>query len=269
MENTLAHAGQEQFNILVEGSIDLPATVPDKFTFITRASILHKFRLAGCFLGRVTLVALISAVSLLLFFVFAILEVQHLQLFLSSGQVLANEVNDPSENEIREMRQRIAKSTKNHQKLLAAKVPRSPYLIINTTENRFYLRSGTQILRTGFCSTGSLTVLKKSDEEKWAFQTPRGVLNIRSKTVEPVWKKPDWAFIEEGLPIPRSNDPSRYDYSTLGDYALNLGNGYLIHGTLYQRLLGMPVTHGCIRLGDDDLKTVYSTLQLGAKVYIY
>jgi len=55
----------------------------------------------------------------------------------------------------------------------------------------------------------------------------------------------------------------------LGDYALSLGDGYLIHGTLYQRLLGMPVTHGCIRLNDDDLKEVFNALSVGSKVYIY
>jgi L,D-transpeptidase YbiS len=95
------------------------------------------------------------------------------------------------------------------------------------------------------------------------------VRTIRSKTTNPVWKKPDWAFVEEGLPIPSANHASRFDYATLGDYALNLGEGYLIHGTLYQRLLGMPVTHGCVRLGDSDLEFVYNNLRQGAKVYIY
>ena len=40
----------------------------------------------------------------------------------------------------------------------------------------------------------------------------------------------------------------------LGDYALALGDGYLIHGTIYKRFLGMPVTHGCVRLNDEDLE---------------
>jgi lipoprotein-anchoring transpeptidase ErfK/SrfK len=55
----------------------------------------------------------------------------------------------------------------------------------------------------------------------------------------------------------------------LGDYALSLGDGYLIHGTLYKRLLGMPVTHGCIRLNDDDLEKVYRTLDYNSKVIIF
>jgi lipoprotein-anchoring transpeptidase ErfK/SrfK len=55
----------------------------------------------------------------------------------------------------------------------------------------------------------------------------------------------------------------------LGEYALELGDGYLIHGTLYKRMLGMPVTHGCVRLGDEDLRVVYRNLQIGSKVFIY
>jgi len=94
-------------------------------------------------------------------------------------------------------------------------------------------------------------------------------MKVRSKQVNPVWVKPDWAFIEEGLPVPSPRHPSRYEYGTLGDYKLELKDGYLIHGTLYKRFLGMAVTHGCIRLGDEDLKEVYMTLKQGSCVFIY
>ena len=100
------------------------------------------------------------------------------------------------------------------------------------------------------------------------FETPRGVHRVQGKARDPVWKKPDWAFVEEGLPIPR--DPrERFDPASLGDYALYLGDGYLIHGTLYQRLLGRSVTHGCVRLGDDDLEAVYRAAGIGTRVYIW
>ena len=101
------------------------------------------------------------------------------------------------------------------------------------------------------------------------FNTPKGEFRIQGKTTSPVWKKPDWAFVEEGLPVPPANHYSRFEYGVLGDYALGLGQGYLIHGTLYQRFLGLPVTHGCIRLNDENLALVYRSLQVGSKVYIY
>jgi L,D-transpeptidase YbiS len=112
-------------------------------------------------------------------------------------------------------------------------------------------------------------LLEGNDGKKWFFKTPKGQFRILNKVKDPVWIKPDWAFVEDGLPIPPRNHPDRYEYGTLGDYALSLGQGYLIHGTLYQRFLGLPVTHGCIRLGDKDLETVYKNLDIGSRVYIY
>jgi|GEM_PF-330158 len=148
-------------------------------------------------------------------------------------------------------------------------LPKLPYLIVNTTHNTFRLMKQDQLLREGVCSTGSYTILTRGTDKKWVFETPRGMMKVRSKQVNPVWVKPDWAFIEEGLPVPSPRHPSRYEYGTLGDYKLELKDGYLIHGTLYKRFLGMAVTHGCIRLGDEDLKEVYMTLKQGSCVFIY
>jgi L,D-transpeptidase YbiS len=155
------------------------------------------------------------------------------------------------------------------QKKIENLAPSNPYLIINTTNNTFVLRTRRSIIREGFCSTGSYTLLDAGENLQWIFKTPKGLFRIQGKLIDPLWIKPDWAFIEEGLPVPAKNHPDRYEYGTLGDYALSLGQGYLIHGTLYQRFLGLPVTHGCIRLGDDDLKEVYNKLVEGSRVYIY
>jgi L,D-transpeptidase YbiS len=154
-------------------------------------------------------------------------------------------------------------------KKLEAKMPKSYYLIINTASNEFSLYKGKELVRTDKCSTGSYVLLKQGDKQEWMFKTPKGEFKILGKTTSPVWKKPDWAFVEEGLPIPSSNHPSRYEYGVLGDYSLNLGQGYLIHGTLYQRFLGLPVTHGCIRLNDENLELIYNSMSIGSKVYIY
>lgn len=143
------------------------------------------------------------------------------------------------------------------------------FLIVNTTDNTFRLYRNRKMIGNGLCSTGSRIHLEVDSTRSWLFETPRGVLSVRNKIVDPVWRKPDWAFIEEGIQPPPHDHPSRFEKGVLGDYALDLGNGYLIHGTLYQRLLGMPVTHGCIRLNDNDLKLVYQNMDIGSKVYIY
>jgi len=158
----------------------------------------------------------------------------------------------------------------SQKKKLKGFTPVQNYLIINSSENKIILMKGNKVLHEGLCSTGSYTVLKTSDgKEKWVFQTPRGMLRVQNKLVDPVWRMPDWAFIEEGLPVPPPFAAERYEYNVLGDYALDLGRGYLIHGTLYKRFLGMPVTHGCVRLGDQELKIVYDSLSIGSRVFIY
>lgn len=146
--------------------------------------------------------------------------------------------------------------------------PTDPYIIINTSDNHFYLYKGKELLREGLCSTGKNERLVSEKGEN-TFYTPIGVRRVLRKQPNPVWAKPDWAFIEEGLPIPPPGHSSRFESGTLGAYKLELGNGYMIHGTIYKRFMGLSVTHGCVRLGDEDLEAVYKALQVGSKVYIY
>lgn len=164
----------------------------------------------------------------------------------------------------------LSRETQRLARKFAAYTPGQSYLVINTTDNRFSLYQNKKPLREGFCSTGSYTRLTNTTgSRQWIFKTPKGQFWIQQKITKPLWVRPDWSFVEEGLPIPPANDESRYEYGVLGDYAMSLGDGYLIHGTLYKRFLGMPVTHGCVRLNDDDLETIYNTLNIGSKVFIF
>ncbi len=170
-----------------------------------------------------------------------------------------------SEKEMKALQTKAAALDRKIDKL----TPGNAFLIINTSDNSFALYKNNQVIRRGVCSTGSFIELQVDSTKSYMFETPKGALTVRGKITNPVWHKPDWAFIEEGLPVPPPNHPSRYEKNVLGDYALSLGDGYMIHGTLYQRFLGMPVTHGCVRMGDEDLEVVYNTMQIGSKVFVY
>jgi L,D-transpeptidase YbiS len=147
--------------------------------------------------------------------------------------------------------------------------PRGTYIVVDQTHNRLYLRKDDATMHTAVCSAGSGMVLREGEAgRKWVFDTPRGLYKVRNKVSNPIWKKPDWAFVEEGKPIPK-NPQDRFEAGTLGEYALYLGDGYMIHGTLYTRLLGRNVTHGCIRLGKEDLRAVWAAAPIGTQVFIY
>lgn len=152
---------------------------------------------------------------------------------------------------------------------IEAKQPKGAYLVVSSSDNQFRLMKGADTLRAGLCSTGSYVHLTAGDGRNWLFATPRGTFRIQEKRVKPVWSKPDWAFIEAGQPVPPPGSAERFERGVLGEYALSIGNGYLIHGTPYQRLLGLPVSHGCVRLGKDDLEEVYKTLAVGSPVFLY
>ena len=146
--------------------------------------------------------------------------------------------------------------------------PKGVYIVVDTGANRLYLMDGDQILREAICSTGSGSRLVDiAGKRVWVFNTPRGEFEVQRKIVNPVWTKPDWAFIEDGEPIP-TKFADRLDPDVLGDYALALPDGYLIHGSIYKRTLGMSVTHGCVRLGNEDLEAVFKAAQIGTKVYM-
>jgi hypothetical protein len=57
----------------------------------------------------------------------------------------------------------------------------------------------------------------------------------------------------------------------LGPYKLDMGNGYLIHGThmFNEDSVGLPVSHGCVRMNNADLDRLYHIVERGTPVFIY
>jgi L,D-transpeptidase ErfK/SrfK len=153
---------------------------------------------------------------------------------------------------------------------LASYAPTGAYIVVDTARNRLYVKRREAVLLDAVVSTGSGTILDHPDqpERRWVFDTPRGAFAVQSKLVNPAWVKPDWAFLEEGRTIP-ANAAERVETGILGEYAFGFGNGYFIHGTLYTRMLGKNVTHGCIRLNDDDLRTVNRLADIGTPLIIF
>lgn len=165
--------------------------------------------------------------------------------------------------------ERLQAANSQLKKRLSNISPQGIYIVIDTAVNKLYLRKGGDVIKEAVVSTGSGGILNDpAGHRKWVFDTPRGVLTVKGKKTNPIWTKPDWAFIEEGKPVPKDLK-DRMEKDVLGDYALELGDSYLIHGTLYTRLLGRNVTHGCVRVGDNDLKLLYETVPVGTKVVIF
>ncbi len=163
----------------------------------------------------------------------------------------------------------LLKKNRVLKKKLDSLPPDGNYIVVDTARNLLLLRNREKTILQAIISSGSGNILRDPNgERQWVFDTPRGEFMIQKKIVDPNWTKPDWAFIEEGADIPK-NWKNRVEEGVLGDYALAFGNGYFIHGTLYTRLLGRNVTHGCIRVNDKDLEGIFKKTRIGTKLYIF
>jgi L,D-transpeptidase YbiS len=165
--------------------------------------------------------------------------------------------------------QKLEKENTRLVKQIKKLAPKGIYIVVDTAKNTIYLKKEDKTIRQAVISTGSGNVLvEPGGKRTWVFDTPRGEFTVKYKLKEPTWIKPDWAYIEEGEDIPKKFS-QRAEADVLGEYALGFGNGYFIHGTLYTRLLGRNVTHGCVRLGDEDLIAINKASAIGTKIYIF
>ena len=152
---------------------------------------------------------------------------------------------------------------------LPSEAPRDGTVItIDVSTNQAYLFQEGELVRKSAAATGTDKVLKRG-LRFWLFRTPRGRHKVLRKIENPVWTKPDWAFVEEGKPVPPPDSPSRKVTGKLGKYALDLGDGILIHGTDDPKSIGKRASHGCIRLPNEMLKTVYRAAEIGTEVHIF
>jgi L,D-transpeptidase-like protein len=71
------------------------------------------------------------------------------------------------------------------------------------------------------------------------------------------------------LIVPPLGTTAREYKGVLGTHRLNLGNGYALHGTNQPSSIGRSVSHGCIRLLNEDIAKLYDIVPVGTPIYIY
>ena len=78
-------------------------------------------------------------------------------------------------------------------------------------------------------------------------------------------------MFDDKIFMPPMNTDQRRVPDALGPYKLELGDGYLIHGTnpYNENSVGQAVSHGCIRMSNEDLDRLYWMVDAGTPVFIY
>jgi hypothetical protein len=69
--------------------------------------------------------------------------------------------------------------------------------------------------------------------------------------------------------IPPFGAPQREVPDALGTHKLDLGDGYLIHGTDEADAIGRPVSHGCVRMRNSDVARLFRAIEPGTPVVIF
>ena len=94
-----------------------------------------------------------------------------------------------------------------------------------------------------------------------------GVARVRGKFVRPAWEAPDDIRRENpALPrVIRGGAPN----NPMGAAALTLDDGeYAIHGTNRPSTIGHFVSHGCIRMYNEDIRRLYKLVRIGTPVVV-
>lgn len=137
-------------------------------------------------------------------------------------------------------------------------------LVLNVPEMRLYYYSNPRRNRVKEVITHPISVGRMD----WL--TPLGDTRVINKTKNPVWRPPKSIkaeHAEAGDPLP-DVVPAGPD-NPLGQYAIRLGvPGYLIHGTNKPLGVGMRVSHGCVRMLPEDIKSLFPMVRVGTPVHI-
>jgi hypothetical protein len=91
---------------------------------------------------------------------------------------------------------------------------------------------------------------------------------LKGGKFEPLAQEDPLVF-DDVMYIPPFGTKNRLVAEVLGKFKLDMGDGYLIHGTNDPIAVGFPATHGCIRLDEEPLAYLFENVKTGIPVYIY
>ncbi|QJR34414.1 L,D-transpeptidase [Gemmatimonas groenlandica] len=89
-------------------------------------------------------------------------------------------------------------------------------------------------------------------------------------TARPLTASDGREIVADGkIVIPPYGTNQRKYADVLGTHRLYLGDGYALHGTNNPASIGQAVSHGCVRLRNEDIAALYERVAVGTPVYIY
>jgi lipoprotein-anchoring transpeptidase ErfK/SrfK/outer membrane protein assembly factor BamD (BamD/ComL family) len=123
-------------------------------------------------------------------------------------------------------------------------------ILVDLSKYKLYLKSGDKIVKIYTVATG-----------KKETPTPTGEYKVTDKLIKPTWYQTLPSGVKQIIP---GGDPK----NELGTRWIGFKPAYGIHGTIEPLLIGQPVSHGCIRMLNEEVEELYDLISGGTPIKI-
>lgn len=123
-------------------------------------------------------------------------------------------------------------------------------IVLSLGDRRVYLYDGDKVKASYPVAVG-----------KPGWETPTGEFSVLDKALNPVWENP-WTgeVIQPGPDSPLG--------PAIIVFQLNEEGMYAFHGTSNEELIGQAVSHGCVRMRNEDILAMYEQVDLRTPVEV-
>lgn len=140
------------------------------------------------------------------------------------------------------------------------------YLGIDTQAKKLRFYYGNTVLREGDVEIGEGRTIAGPDGKSWTFVPVKGAFPVEGKLVDHSWAVPEWLYVMNQQPIPKSRPSIK---GGIGEYVILLGNGYVIHTRPVEASPLKGPKPGSIMAGEADLRAIWSRIHKGTPVYVF
>jgi lipoprotein-anchoring transpeptidase ErfK/SrfK len=123
-------------------------------------------------------------------------------------------------------------------------------LLLNLKKRRVFVYQGQKIIASYPVAIG-----------RRGWETPTGQFRVIQMVREPVWEHP---FTGQLVPSGKNNPLGARWIGFWTDGANFIG----FHGTPQENLIGQAVSHGCVRMRDQDIKALFEKVKIGTSAIV-
>ena len=140
------------------------------------------------------------------------------------------------------------------------------YISIDTAKKKFFFRLGKEIARDADVQIGEAKTLQSKGGRTWTFYPLKGAFSVTGKDSDYSSTVPEWAYVLRGQ-TPPADRPVLKNW--LGQYIIDLPNGYVIHSPPPADSPLQGAKPGSFMVPAADLAAIWPRITTETRVYIF